>query len=151
MTRKCRSSASSAARPSASSTEGTPARCTRGTPSESGTYSARWTDPSRCEPCRRQPTGCIGEYATRHGGARTVSEAAARLGVDRKALSRVLAGRCRISLELALKLEAAGWGSAQSWTWQQASYDLEQARKRLNARTAGSRALHGTPLALEAT
>ena len=105
-------------------------------------------NPPHLRPAVRR--SCIGEDAARHGGARTVSEAAARLGVDRNALTRVLARRSWISPELALKLEAAGWGSAWSWAWQQASYDLEQARKRLNAKTEGNRALHGTSLALDA-
>ncbi len=74
--------------------------------------------------------GCIGPSAAESGGARNVSEAAARLGVDRKALSRVIRGQCGITPELALKLESVGWGSARSWLWRQASYDLEQVRRR---------------------
>ena len=79
--------------------------------------------------------GCIGEYAARHGGARNVSEAALRLGVDREMLSQVIDGRRAIAPELALKLEAAGWGDAQPWVWRQANYDLAQARKRLDGNT----------------
>ena len=74
--------------------------------------------------------GCIGPDAADSGGARNVSEAAARLGVDRKTLARVIHGQCGISPALALKLESVGWGSARSWLWRQASYDLEQARRR---------------------
>lgn len=74
--------------------------------------------------------GCIGPDAADSGGARNVSEAAARLGVDRTTLSRVIRGQCGISPALALKLESIGWGSAKSWLWRQASYDLEQARRR---------------------
>ena len=44
----------------------------------------------------------------------TVSEAARRIGLSRVALSRVLNGRAGISVSLALKLEAAGWGTADS-------------------------------------
>ena len=76
--------------------------------------------------------GCIGEYAARHGGARDVRDAAQRLGVDLEMLERVIEGRCAISPRLALKLEAAGWGDAQSWLWRQANYDLAQARKQID-------------------
>ena len=61
----------------------------------------------------------------------TVSEAARKIGVSRVALSRVLNGRARISVSLALKLEAAGWGTADSWLQRQARYDLAQERNRL--------------------
>lgn len=87
---------------------------------------------------RRNPThpghaildGCIGPEAADRGGARHVSEAAARLGVDRRGLSRVIRGQCGITPALALKLESVGWGSAKSWLWRQASYDLDKARRR---------------------
>ena len=74
--------------------------------------------------------GCIGPNTVDCGGARNVSDAAVRLGVDRKTLSRVIRGQSGISPDLALKLESIGWGSARSWLWRQANYDLEQARKR---------------------
>ena len=73
---------------------------------------------------------CIGSEAAGCGGALTVRDAAERLGVSRAALSRVLNPRASISPELALRLEAVGWGDAASWTWRQACYDLAQARKR---------------------
>ena len=50
----------------------------------------------------------------------TVSETARKIGVSRVALSRVLNGRARISVSLALKLAAAGWGTADSWLRRQA-------------------------------
>ena len=61
---------------------------------------------------------------------RSVSEAAERLEVDREVLARVIRGQSGITPELALKLEAAGWGSARSWLWCQTVYDLAQARRR---------------------
>ena len=76
---------------------------------------------------------CIGPDAAQHGGAATVSAAAERLGVDRKTLSRVIHGHCAISPRMAVRLESAGWGSAESWLWLQARYDLMRARKRLTA------------------
>ena len=75
---------------------------------------------------------CIGPDAAQHGGAANVTAAAKRLGVDRKTLSRVIHGHCAISPDMAVRLESVGWGSAESWLWRQARYDLTQARKRLS-------------------
>ncbi len=60
----------------------------------------------------------------------TVTEAAAALGVSRKALSALLNGRAGISPEMAIRLSKAFGGSAESWLVQQAQYDLAQAMKR---------------------
>ena len=60
----------------------------------------------------------------------SVTESAARLGVSRVALSRVLHGRAAISPDLALRLEKAGVSTAQAWLSMQANYDLAEARKR---------------------
>ncbi len=65
----------------------------------------------------------------------TVSEAAAKLGVARHTLSRVLNGKAGISAEMALKLEAVGWSNAAFWMRLQSHYDLAQARKRMKAKT----------------
>lgn len=54
----------------------------------------------------------------------TVSEAANRLGVSRVSLSRVLHGHARISSTLAIRLEAAGVGTARSWLAMQSAHDL---------------------------
>ncbi len=40
--------------------------------------------------------------------------------------------RAPITLDLALKMEAAGWSTADVWMEFQTDYDLAQARKRLN-------------------
>lgn len=72
--------------------------------------------------------GCI-------DGMMTVTEAAAKLGVARHTLSRVLNGKSGISPEMALKLEAVGWSNAAFWMRLQSHYDLAQARKRLEAKT----------------
>lgn len=58
-----------------------------------------------------------------------VTEAAARLGMSRVALSRVLNGRADISPSLAIRLEQAGVSTARFWIALQADYDLAQARK----------------------
>lgn len=52
------------------------------------------------------------------------------LGVTRKALSDVLNGQARVSPEMALRLELAGWGTAETWLQMQLQRDLWQARKR---------------------
>jgi len=53
-----------------------------------------------------------------------VGEAAARLGISRVALSRVLHGHARITPNLAVRLEAAGVGTARGWLAMQTAYDL---------------------------
>lgn len=60
----------------------------------------------------------------------TVTDAAARLGVSRQSLSEIINGHNGVSAEMALRLEAMGWGSAVGWLRNQASYDLWQARHR---------------------
>ena len=60
----------------------------------------------------------------------TLGEAAKRLGVSRASLSRLVNARCAISPAMALKLERAGWGTADIWVRLQAAYDLAQARRR---------------------
>ena len=78
------------------------------------------------------PGGYISDWMEDAGGTRmTVIAAAARLGISQPALSRVLNGRASISLALALKLEAAGWGKADTWNSMQAHYDLVQERNRI--------------------
>ena len=59
----------------------------------------------------------------------TVTEAAKVLGVARHTLSRVLNGRAAISPEMAIRLEKAGWSTAEFWLRRQTAYDLVQARK----------------------
>ena len=62
----------------------------------------------------------------------TIGEAAAKIGVSRVTLSRILNERGPITLDTAMKLEAVGWGLADSWLESQLKRDLAQARKRLN-------------------
>lgn len=45
----------------------------------------------------------------------TVREAAENLGVTRKALSDLLNGHSGMSPEMALRLEKAGWSTADAW------------------------------------
>jgi addiction module HigA family antidote len=58
----------------------------------------------------------------------SVTEAAQVLGIARHTLSRVLNGHARISPEMAIRLEKAGWSSAGHWLRLQTAYDLAQAR-----------------------
>ena len=59
----------------------------------------------------------------------SVTEAAEILGVSRYTLSRILNGHAAISAGMAIRLEKAGWSSADFWLRRQTSYDLAQARK----------------------
>ena len=56
----------------------------------------------------------------------SVTEFAARLGVTRVALSRVLNGKAGISADMALRLAAALGGSAQSWQCSESTLDNQQ-------------------------
>jgi addiction module HigA family antidote len=60
----------------------------------------------------------------------TVTAAANWLGVSRGSLSELLNGHNGISPDMAIRLEKAGWGSAESWLRNQLSYDLWRARRR---------------------
>ncbi len=64
----------------------------------------------------------------------SVTETAARLGCDRGTLSRVLNGKAGVSVNMALALEALGWGTADHWMRMQASYELAQARRARGSR-----------------
>ena len=58
-----------------------------------------------------------------------VTEAATVLGVARHTLSRVLNGHAAISPAMAIRLEKAGWSTAEFWLRRQTAYDLAQARR----------------------
>ncbi len=59
----------------------------------------------------------------------TITEAAERLGIDRKTLSRVVNGQAAVSVEMALKLAKGLSTSAKVWLGMQQAYDLWQAKK----------------------
>ena len=59
----------------------------------------------------------------------TVTEAAKKLGVSRKQLSDVVNGHSRISPQMAIRLDKAFGGGANTWYRLQAAYDLAQAMK----------------------
>jgi antitoxin HigA-1 len=60
----------------------------------------------------------------------TVTAAAEWLGVTRMTLSALLNGRHGVSPEMALRLEKAGWGSADHWLRMQIQHDLWEVRQR---------------------
>ena len=63
----------------------------------------------------------------------SVTAAAKWLGVSRQSLSELLNGRNGISPEMAIRLEKAGWGTAETWLRTQLSYDLWRAKLRAGA------------------
>ena len=66
----------------------------------------------------------------------SITDFAARLGITRVTLSRVLNARANISAEMAVRLAAALGGSSQSWLHMQANYDLWHAEKALKREVA---------------
>lgn len=60
----------------------------------------------------------------------TVTEVAKVLGVTRQALNNLVNERSAISPEMAIRLEKAFGGTADTWLRMQAAYDLAQARKK---------------------
>ncbi len=70
-----------------------------------------------------------GEVLREYLGDITVTEAAARLGVSRVTLSRVISGSAGISADMAYRLGSAFGTSPEMWAGMQLQYDLHQARK----------------------
>lgn len=60
----------------------------------------------------------------------SVTEAARQIGVSRKQLSDLVNGHAGISPEMAIRLDKAFGGGADTWLRLQAAYDLAQAMKR---------------------
>jgi addiction module HigA family antidote len=59
----------------------------------------------------------------------SVTKAAQKLGISRKQLSAIVNGHSGISPEMAIRLDKAFGGSADTWFRLQAAYDLAQAKK----------------------
>ncbi len=66
----------------------------------------------------------------------TVTEVAARLGVDRKTLSRVINGRASITAEMAILLGKAFNTTPDLWLNMQHSYDLWHAQKAMKPKVS---------------
>lgn len=60
----------------------------------------------------------------------SIAEGAKALGVTRQALNNLVSVRASISAEMAIRLEKAFGGGAETWLRMQAAYDLAQAEKR---------------------
>jgi addiction module HigA family antidote len=60
----------------------------------------------------------------------SVTDAAKKLGVSRKQFSDVLNGHSGISAEMAIRLDKAFGGGAETWFRLQAAYDLARAMKK---------------------
>jgi addiction module HigA family antidote len=59
----------------------------------------------------------------------TITETARVLGVTRQALNNMVNGKAAISPEMAIRLDKAFGGGADTWLRLQAAYDLAQAEK----------------------
>lgn len=59
----------------------------------------------------------------------SVTAAAKALGVSRQALNNLIHGKAAISPEMAIRLDKAFGGGAETWLRLQAAYDLAQAEK----------------------
>ena len=60
----------------------------------------------------------------------TIKDAAEALGVTRQQLHKIIAGRSAITPEMAIRLENAIGGAADTWLRMQMNYDLAQLRER---------------------
>ena len=59
----------------------------------------------------------------------SIAEGAKALGVTRQAMNNLVSGKARISAEMAIRLEKAFGGGAETWLRTQAAYDLAQVEK----------------------
>ena len=62
----------------------------------------------------------------------TITEAADILGVTRQTLNNLVNGKAGISPEMAIRLDKAFGGGAETWLRLQMAYDLAQVRQREN-------------------
>lgn len=60
----------------------------------------------------------------------SVADGAKVLGITRQAMNNLVTGKAGISAEMAIRLEKAFGGGAETWLRMQAAYDLAQAEKR---------------------
>src|SRR5437660_10976632 len=59
----------------------------------------------------------------------TITEAAEALGVTRQTLNNLVNGKSGISADMAIRLDKAFGGGAETWLRLQMAYDLAQARR----------------------
>ena len=60
----------------------------------------------------------------------SITEGAAVLGVSRQALNNLVNGKSALSPDMAIRLDKAFGGGAETWIRMQAGYDLAQAMRR---------------------
>lgn len=60
----------------------------------------------------------------------SVTEGAKVLGISRQALNNLINGKAGISPEMAIRLDKAFGGTAETWLALQTAYDLSQARRK---------------------
>jgi addiction module HigA family antidote len=63
----------------------------------------------------------------------SISEAARGLGITRQQLHNLIAGRCAVMPEMAVRLEKALGSTADTWLRMQMNYDLAQIRGRASS------------------
>ena len=99
------------------------------TPWSNGEWNMNATDRERVGPMLNPPH--LGELIreSMEEVGWNVTETAAHLGCERRTLSRLLDGKSGVSPNMALALEAIGWGTADHWMRMQASYELAQVRR----------------------
>jgi addiction module HigA family antidote len=61
----------------------------------------------------------------------SIAEGAKALGVTRQAMNNLISGKAGISAEMAIRLEKAFGGGAETWLRMQAAYDLAQVEKQV--------------------
>lgn len=65
----------------------------------------------------------------RHKGLERFTAAAEGLGVTRKTLSDLLNGHSGVSPDMSIRLEKAGWSTAEAWLRMQMHFDLWHAKR----------------------
>jgi antitoxin HigA-1 len=68
----------------------------------------------------------------------TVTQGAKILGVTRQALNNLVNCKTAISLEMAIRLDKAFGGGAETWLWLQAAYDLARLKSTQIKSTSGA-------------
>lgn len=61
----------------------------------------------------------------------SIAKGAKALGVTRQAMNNLVSGKAGISAEMAIRLEKAFGGGAETWLRMQAAYDLAQVEKQV--------------------
>jgi antitoxin HigA-1 len=75
----------------------------------------------------------------------TITEAAEALGVTRQTLNNLVNGKSGISADMAIRLDKAFGGGAETWLQLQMAYDLAQARRHesdIDVKPVSRRKLH---------